>query len=189
MPSTLELAVILTTYQRPKHLERSLASLALQRGMAGRFEVVVADDGSKDRTHEIVHRYSRQVDFPLKLVTHPHNGFRVAQCRNDGVRASTAPYLLFSDSDCLFPPDHLEKHLAARRPRIIRAGNSFRLDQEATARVDAAAIESAPIARGFRPQNGSGYYRNGSKSSTTNCCVIRRSPSSQAATSAFHATT
>lgn len=142
MPSKLELAVILTTYQRPKHLERSLASLAIQRGMAGRFEVVVADDGSTDRTHEIVHKFARTVDFPLRLATHPHGGFRVALCRNDGVRASAAPYLLFSDSDCIFPPDHLEKHLAASRPRVVRAGNCFRLDQESTARVDMAAIAS-----------------------------------------------
>jgi GT2 family glycosyltransferase len=142
MPTKLELAVILTTYQRPKHLERSLASLAIQRNMSGRFEVIVADDGSKDSTHRIVHKFAQTVDFPLQLMTHPHRGFRVALCRNDGVRASTAPYLLFSDSDCIFPPDHLQQHLSAQRPQVVRAGNCFRLDQESTERVDAAAIAS-----------------------------------------------
>jgi GT2 family glycosyltransferase len=140
MPSKLELSVILTTYQRPRHLERSLASLALQRGVAGRFDVVVADDGSKDGTHDIVRKFAKSVDYPLKLVTHVHRGFRVALCRNDGVRASSAPYVLFSDSDCIFPPNHLERHLAARRPNVVRAGNCFRLDQESTERVDVAAI-------------------------------------------------
>lgn len=142
MPSKLELSVILTTFQRPRHLERSLASLALQRGMSGRFEVVVADDGSKDRTHDIVHKFAKVVDFPLKLVTHAHRGFRVALCRNDGVRASSAPYILFSHSDCLFPTHHLEKHLLARRPNVVRVGHCLRLGQVATERVDMAAIES-----------------------------------------------
>jgi glycosyltransferase involved in cell wall biosynthesis len=132
MPTELELSVILTTYERPHHLERSLASLALQQNMAGRFEVVVVDDGSKDHTHEVVHQFARTVNFPVKLTTHEHQGFRVSLCRNDGVRASAGEYLLISDSDCLFPPHHLERHLSARKPNIIRAGNCFRLDRETT---------------------------------------------------------
>jgi GT2 family glycosyltransferase len=147
MPSTLELSVILTTYQRPRHLERSLASLTLQRGVRGKFEVIVADDGSEDRTHSLVRKFMRTAEFPLKFITHSHRGFRVALCRNDGVRASTAPYLLFSDSDCIFPPDHLARHLAARRPRVVRAGNCLRLDHDATVRVDAAAIASGEYRR------------------------------------------
>jgi glycosyltransferase involved in cell wall biosynthesis len=142
MPINLELAVVLTTYERPEHLERSLASLALQCSMEGRFEVVVADDGSTDRTHSIVQKFSQTANFPVRLATHPHCGFRVALCRNDGVRASSAPYLLFSDSDCIFPPDHLYKHLCARRPGLVRSGDCFRLDREATDRLDLAAIAS-----------------------------------------------
>jgi GT2 family glycosyltransferase len=142
MPTNLELSVVLTTYQRPEHLERSLASLAHQQSMKGRFEVIVADDGSADRTHSIVREFSRSASFPVKLATHPHGGFRVALCRNDGVRASTAPYLLFSDSDCIFPADHLHQHLRARKPGIVRSGDCFRLDQEATDRLDLAAISS-----------------------------------------------
>lgn len=142
MPSSLELAVILTTYERPEHLERSLASLALQQSVAGKFEVVVADDGSRDRSHSVVHKFSRTAEFPLKWITHAHDGFRVSLCRNDGVRASSAPYLLFTDSDCIFPVDHLQKHLLARKSKVIRAGDSFRLDQEATDRLDAKALAS-----------------------------------------------
>ena len=155
MPFKLELSVILTTYQRPEHLERSLASLALQRDMAGKFEVVVSDDGSTDSTHRVVRKFAQSVDFPVKLTTHPHRGFRVALCRNDGVRASSAPYLLFTDGDCIFPPEHLQKHLAARRPGVARAGGCFRLDQEATQRLDLTAIAS----EAYRPWVSPGERR------------------------------
>ena len=131
----LELSVILTTYERPLHLVRSLASLALQQNVDGRFEVVIVDDGSKDCTHDVVRRFQRTANFPVKLTTHEHQGFRVALCRNDGVRASVGSYLLISDSDCLFPPRHLERHLQARRPGVVRAGNCYRLDQETTERL------------------------------------------------------
>ena len=140
MPSQLEIAVILGTYQRPQHLERSLASLALQRGAEGKFEVVVTDDGSDDQTPNLVETFARTVDFPVTFTTHPHDGYRLALCRNDGVRKSTAPYLLFSDGDCLFPPDHLRKHLRARRTGVARAGNCVRLDERETNEIDLAAI-------------------------------------------------
>jgi glycosyltransferase involved in cell wall biosynthesis len=142
MTSQLELAVILTTYERPQHLERSLISLSLQQDVAGKFEVIVADDGSTDCTEQLVHEFARRVDFPLRWITHPHDGFRVALCRNDGARASTAPYLLFTDGDCLFPVDHVKKHLQARRRGVVRAGDCLRLSQEATDRIDAEAIET-----------------------------------------------
>jgi glycosyltransferase involved in cell wall biosynthesis len=142
MPSQLEIAVVLTTYERPTHLERSLMSLAQQRGVAGKFEVIVADDGSSDHTQNVVHKFARSADFPIKWVSHPHGGFRVALCRNDGVRASSAPYLLFTDGDCIFPADHLVQHLVARRPGIIRAGDCVRLDQESSERIDEDTIAS-----------------------------------------------
>jgi glycosyltransferase involved in cell wall biosynthesis len=142
MPNKLEISVILTTYQRPAHLERSVLSLAHQRGMDGKFEVIVADDGSADHTADLVRKFARTAPFPLHWVTHKHDGFRVSLCRNDGVRASSSPYFLFTDSDCIFPVDHLRKHVQARRPGIIRAGDCIRLDEETTNRVDAAAISS-----------------------------------------------
>lgn len=147
MPSKIEIAVILTTYQRPAHLERSLLSLANQRGVEGKFEVIVADDGSTDRTSQVVQEFTRTANFPLLWVTHPHGGFRVAFCRNEGVRASSAPYFLFTDSDCLFPADHLQQHLCARRPGIIRAGDCFRFDQPTTDRIDADAIRSGEFVK------------------------------------------
>jgi glycosyltransferase involved in cell wall biosynthesis len=110
--------------------------------VSGNFEVIVADDGSKDRTEQVVRSFSRSADFPVKWVTHPHRGFRAALTRNDGVRASVAPYLLFIDSDCVFPRDHLRQHLRARQKEVVRAGDCLRLDRESTDRIDHTAIES-----------------------------------------------
>ena len=53
-----QIAVILSSYQRPAHLYRSLLSLAMQRGAEGQFEVVVTDDGSADNTARVVRRFA-----------------------------------------------------------------------------------------------------------------------------------
>jgi glycosyltransferase involved in cell wall biosynthesis len=145
MPSEFELSVILTTYQRPRHLERSLASLAVQRGVTDKFEVIVADDGSQDRTHEVVQQFAGTADFPVRFSTHLHHGYRVALCRNDGVRASRGRYLLFSDGDCIFPPEHLATHLRLRRPNTVMVGNCYRLDQHANAQIDGQVIATGEL--------------------------------------------
>jgi GT2 family glycosyltransferase len=147
LSSGLQISVILSTYRRPEHLRRSLASLALQRGVQGQFEVVVTDDGSADATAELVAHFSRQVDFPVAFTTHRHDGFRLALCRNEGARAASAPYLLFSDGDCLFPADHLRRHLRARRPGVAWSGDCTRLAESATQRIDQAAIASGAYRR------------------------------------------
>ena len=135
--------MIVSTYQRPEHLRRSLLSLALQRGVPGRFEVIVADDGSRDETADAVDRFASSVGFPVQFVTQAHHGFHAARCRNNGAQASRAPYLIFFDGDCVFPNDHLQQHLRARRPGLVRTGDSYRLDRETCERIDDDAIVAA----------------------------------------------
>jgi glycosyltransferase involved in cell wall biosynthesis len=124
-----------------------LLSLAMQQHVAGKMEVVVADDGSADETPDVVSRFAATVDFPVKFVTHAHDGFRLARCRNDGFAASAAPYVLFLDGDCLVPPDHVAVHLQRRKPGAVRIGDACMLDRATAERVDEPAIRSGEYLR------------------------------------------
>ena len=137
-----EIALLISTYQRPAHLRRALESVALQSGVDGLMEVVVTDDGSTDETASIVSEFARRVPFRVGFTTHEHGGFQLARCRNEGVRASTAPYLLFLDGDCILPRDHVRKHLDHRRPNTVMAGDCCRLDEEPSDRVTLDVIRS-----------------------------------------------
>jgi glycosyltransferase involved in cell wall biosynthesis len=140
MATSPQIAVVVSTFQRPDHLERCLVSIGAQRGVEGRFEVAVTDDGSEDNTVDLVKSFARQARFRVAITTHDHRGFHLARCRNEGVRATRAPYLLFTDGDCIFPPDHLAVHLDAQRPGTAVAGDSLRLDKSATLRIDRQSI-------------------------------------------------
>ena len=105
-------------------------------------EVVVTDDGSRDDTWEVVEEFVRRGCFPLKFTTHKNNGFRVARCRNEGVLVTTAPYLLFTDGDCLLPPDHVAAHLDFRRRGVAVAGDGYRLDRQTSERITEPVVRS-----------------------------------------------
>ncbi len=140
--SQVEIAPLMSTYERPEHLRRALLSVALQEGVEGRIELVVTDDGSTDETPRIVEEFARDVPFRVGFTTHEHSVFRLSRCRNEGVRASTAPYLLFLDGDCILPPDHVREHLAHRRPNTVMAGDCCRLDEASSLRVTADVVRT-----------------------------------------------
>ena len=75
-------ALIVNTFQKPRHLALVLASIAAQTDVAGRFAVIVTDDGSTDDTPRLVHDFAARHDFPVRFTSRPHDGFRLARTRN-----------------------------------------------------------------------------------------------------------
>src|SRR6185369_6918878 len=98
-------------------------------------------------TPDVVRQFAHSVNFPVQFTTHPHGAFQLARSRNEGVAASTAPYILFLDGDCLLPPDHVAIHLARRRPGVVRAGTFVRLNESTSARIDEAAVRSGKFVK------------------------------------------
>lgn len=141
-----EVSLIVTTYQMPGHLRRVLASIARQTAV-DRLEVIVTDDGSTDETPQVVREFSRSSGLEVEFVSHPHEGFHLTRCRNDGARVARGDYLLFLDGDCIIPPDHVEQYLQARRAGSVHFGYCCRLDRELSERIDEAAIARGDFVR------------------------------------------
>jgi glycosyltransferase involved in cell wall biosynthesis len=134
-------------------LQRVLTSIAMQEHVADRMELIVTDDGSSDETADLVVRFAQSVRFPVRFTTHKHAGFQLARCRNEGVAASRAPYLLFLDGDCILPPDHVWQHLKHRRPGEVMGGYCVRLDRETTDRIDEESVRSQSYLRWILPRD------------------------------------
>ncbi|NDC62889.1 MAG: glycosyltransferase [Planctomycetia bacterium] len=143
----IDVSLIVNTFQKRRHLALVLASIAAQRHVDGRFEVVVTDDGSTDGTAELVAEFAARASFPVRFVTQPHDGFRLARIRNNGVRQAAGGYLLFLDGDCILPHDHLAAYLARRRPGVAHIGGCGRLSEAASAGLDPADLEATDAAQ------------------------------------------
>lgn len=142
-----EIALLMSTYQKPRHLRLALQSIALQDIASERMELVVTDDGSTDETLDIIREFARTARFAVNFTTHPHTTFQLARCRNEGVRASRAPYLLFLDGDCILPRDHVQMHLVRRKPGVVMAGDCYRLDESTSLHVTPDVVRGGEFTR------------------------------------------
>lgn len=142
-----EIALLISSYERPRNLACVLASVARQQCAPERMELVITDDGSSDESLAIVSEFAAQAEFSVKLTTHVHAEFQISRCRNEGVVVSSAPYLLFVDGDCVLPSDHVTAHLRHRRPSTVMAGDCCRLAESTSALVDPETLSDEVLRR------------------------------------------
>jgi glycosyltransferase involved in cell wall biosynthesis len=95
-------SVVVPAFDEAEHIERLLTSLARQEHAP--LEVIVADDGSRDRTAELATRHGARV---LRL---PHRG--PAAAKNAGAAAAKGDVLAFVDADMACAPQFLSRLVA-----------------------------------------------------------------------------
>ncbi|MEJ1156745.1 glycosyltransferase family 2 protein [Prosthecomicrobium sp. N25] len=100
-------SVIVPAYNASQFLERTLDS-ALKQTISP-VEILVVDDGSKDRTPEIVRQYEKR-EARVRLIQQTNAG--VAAARNTGIRLSQGEYIAPLDADDLWAPHKLERQVA-----------------------------------------------------------------------------
>ncbi|MBE9201933.1 MULTISPECIES: glycosyltransferase family 2 protein [unclassified Nodularia (in: cyanobacteria)] len=91
-----QISAIICTHNRDSYLGAAIDSL-LAQDFTAEFEVVVVDNGSSDRTREVVEQ--RLGDPRVKYVFEPTIGLSVA--RNTGARVARAEILAYLDDDAV----------------------------------------------------------------------------------------
>jgi len=98
-----KISVILSTYNRAKkYLPKAIESVLNQTFKD--FELIIVDDGSTDKTSEVVASYK---DPRIKYHKIKHFGCDTKP-KNVGTKRSNGEYLAYLDDDCQFRPDHLK---------------------------------------------------------------------------------
>lgn len=95
-------------YNGEKYVAEAIESI-LGQTFAG-FELIIVDDGSQDRSLEIIRDYERSDDRVRFLRQERNMG--VSAARNRGIDAARGDYIAFMDSDDVSMPTRLEKQLS-----------------------------------------------------------------------------
>ena len=97
----VRISVIIPTYNNEKTIQETINSVLVQTFTD--LEIIVINDGSNDRTVEIVQQIS---DPRVSIYSYSNSG--PATSRNRGIRKSQGEYLSFIDGDDLWTKDKLE---------------------------------------------------------------------------------
>ena len=96
-------SILVPAYNAEETIEAAIRSALAQTWL--RKEVIVVDDGSKDRTVEIVERFGSRV----RLVTTNNRG--AASARNEAFRLCGGDYIQWLDADDLLAADKIERQI------------------------------------------------------------------------------
>ena len=106
----MSITVFTPTYNRVDKLERVYNSLKNQtlKKVDGKsiFEWLIVDDGSKDNTKELVKRWQKEADFPIRYIYQENQGKIKAMI--NGVENTNSELFLILDSDDECMPETIE---------------------------------------------------------------------------------
>ncbi len=96
-------SIIVPVYNRPEEISKLLESLAAQTVKP--FELVIIEDGSKERCDHLLGHY--RSFFTIHYYYKENEGR--CEARNYGMERAQGDYMLFFDSDVILPPFYFEK--------------------------------------------------------------------------------
>ena len=137
MPS---ISVIISTYNKPKFLEKVLTGYAHQSFKD--FEIIIADDGSGEETKNIIQKFNRLISQDIIHVWHKDDGFRKCKILNEAITKSSKEYLVFSDGDCIPNRQFLATHNNLAKTGYFLSGGHFPINEKVSDSIKITHVES-----------------------------------------------
>ncbi|MCM1320019.1 MAG: glycosyltransferase [Muribaculaceae bacterium] len=99
----MKFSIIVPVYNREAEVADLLASLQQQTDHG--FEAIIVEDGSSLPCQKVCEQYADTLD--IKYFYKDNEGRSIA--RNYGIDRADGDYFVFVDSDCILPPDYIER--------------------------------------------------------------------------------
>ncbi|MBP6038898.1 MAG: glycosyltransferase family 2 protein [Flavobacterium sp.] len=135
----MKLSVIISTYNSEKWLEKVLTGYSVQSEQD--FELIIADDGSNEKTKFLIDHFQNSFKYPLVHVWQEDSGFQKCKILNKAILKTNTDYLLFTDGDCIPRNDFIDKHLKHKEEGYFLSGGYFKLPMEASKSISLENIK------------------------------------------------
>ncbi len=135
---TPRISLIVAFYNKIECLRLIFA--ALERQTFSDFEVVIADDGSRDEVVKELQGLIGECPFPVRHVWHEDKGWSKNVILNKAVAAACAELLLFIDGDCIPNRHFVEDHIYCARRGEVSTGRRVMLTPRTTAMLSVGNV-------------------------------------------------
>lgn len=129
----LKISLLITTYNRPDALEAVLTSISEQFVLPD--QIIIADDGSDDRTRLLIEKYQNIRNVPLLHAWQEDLGFRVAEIRNRALAMVIHDYVIMIDGDIILERNFIRDHISHAQSGFFLQGARNLLTPEKTAEI------------------------------------------------------
>jgi glycosyltransferase involved in cell wall biosynthesis len=102
--NTPVISIVMPVYNTAKYVEAAIESVLAQTFVD--FELLIIDDAGPDNSIELCRAYS---DPRIRIISQANRG--LAGARNTGIRHARGQYIALLDSDDLWEPEKLERHI------------------------------------------------------------------------------
>ena len=142
--SAPELSIIVPAYDEEALIVSTLDGLqAYLSTRPERYEIIVVDDGSQDRTTELIRQWQECNQVELRLLVNPQNmgkGFSIRR----GVLESRGQFIIFIDADLPYKLQAIDKFLEA-----LRNGSDLAIGSRV---LPGSQVKGVPVVRYFSGQ-------------------------------------
>jgi glycosyltransferase involved in cell wall biosynthesis len=122
------ISVVMPVYNCERFVGAAIDSVLRQTHP--KFEFIIVDDGSTDRSFEVISSYARQ-DRRIRVINQANGG--IARAVNQGVEAACSDWIAIMHADDIALPQRLEVQMAQakRRPNVVAWGGfAYHIDEK-----------------------------------------------------------
>jgi len=156
MLASTSISLIISTYNWPEALELVFKSV-LKLKVAPN-EIIIADDGSDERTKLIIESFKLNTTIPVKHFWQEDIGFRKTIVMNKAISNATGKYIVQIDGDIILHPNFIADHISEAKIGYYIKGSRSMLSEKFTSKIlKTKNINISPISSGVGSKINASY--------------------------------
>ncbi len=144
----MKTSLIITTYNWKEALKAVLESVKRQTVLPD--EVIIADDGSREDTQEMLNLLRETFPVPLIHSWHEDAGFRAALSRNRAMSKAINEYIIIIDGDIVLSSTFIESHKNFAKPNQFIQGGRVLTDELCSKKIMHENLIPSIFTKGIR---------------------------------------
>ena len=143
----MSVSVIISFYNKIEVLKLLIAGF--ERQSFKDFEIIIADDGSKNEVVESLNLIINNSSIAINHLWHKDNGWQKNIILNKAIQKARGEYLIFVDGDCIPHKHYVKDHYDNREENTILTGRRVKLSEKISKTLTTDLVSQGSLDKRF----------------------------------------